>query len=536
VNLSDGSIVEYGYDAEDRRVSKQINGVTKEKYVYDGSDIALVVDATGAIVERYLYGDGTDNVLSVVKAGTTVWSLADRQGSITDLVDEGGNVLNHFVYDSFGNRTASTTADFRFGYTGRELDTETGLYYYRARYYDSGLGRFISEDPIGFSAGDTNLYRYVNNSPTNWTDPTGEIPLVALAWIAGAAVSAGLTAAAFGGVYGFARGAAESIDSDRRNGILSGDSIGSAYINGLIGGVKGAATGFGLGFGVAALGLGAIALGAPSAVVGGIGATLGVVGVGGGVISAAKNFAEGNIATGFVDLGGAIYGGAKLLSAYQTSKLRLYEEPNSPLLNGSGNEGGQIVTNTRSLAPETTPPGWSRGFDGALVASPARMLSPDNSIITSPSRMLPTPAPGTILGNVTVENTRYIQIQGQNRTFLSKDPLVPDLISAMEKRSPGIIKQVEVEIVGTPSKTSSGIETDVDIVTDKIIFQVKTGSAKGLLEQMIATSHHTQGREVVAIVTNKASKIIINNVLKAGFKVVKVANKNPDVEEIINLF
>ena len=173
VNLSDGSIVEYGYDAEDRRVSKKINGVTKEKYVYDGSDIALVVDAGGTIVERYLYGDGTDNVLSVVKTGTTVWSLADRQGSITDLVDATGAVLNHFVYDSFGNRTASTAADFRFGYTGRELDTETGLYYYRARYYDSGLGRFISEDPVGFSAGDTNLYRYVNNSPTNWTDPTG---------------------------------------------------------------------------------------------------------------------------------------------------------------------------------------------------------------------------------------------------------------------------------------------------------------------------------------------------------------------------
>ena len=173
VNLSDGSTVEYGYDAEDRRVSKKLNGVTKEKYVYDGDDIALVVDAGGTIVERYLYGDGVDNVLSRTSAAGVVWSLADRQGSVVDLVDEGGNVLNHFVYDSFGNRTATTAADFRFGYTGRELDAETGLYYYRARYYDPQLGRFISEDPIGFSAGDTNLYRYVNNSPTNWTDPTG---------------------------------------------------------------------------------------------------------------------------------------------------------------------------------------------------------------------------------------------------------------------------------------------------------------------------------------------------------------------------
>ena len=165
--------VEYLYDAEDKRVGQKVNGVVKEKYVYDGADIALVVDAAGTLVERYLYGGGTDNVLSVEKGGAVIWSLADRQGSVVDLVDAGGTVLNHFVYDSFGVRTATTGVDFRFGYTGRELDTETGLYYYRARYYDSGLGRFISEDPIGFSAGDTNLYRYVNNNPTNFTDPTG---------------------------------------------------------------------------------------------------------------------------------------------------------------------------------------------------------------------------------------------------------------------------------------------------------------------------------------------------------------------------
>jgi RHS repeat-associated protein len=65
--------------------------------------------------------------------------------------------------------------DFRFGYTGRELDKETGDYYYRSRYYDSTVGRFISEDRIGFDGGDSNLYRYVFNSPTNYTDPTGEI-------------------------------------------------------------------------------------------------------------------------------------------------------------------------------------------------------------------------------------------------------------------------------------------------------------------------------------------------------------------------
>jgi RHS repeat-associated protein len=129
-----------------------------------------------------------------------VWSLADRQGSVVDLVDVQGNVLNHFVYDSFGNRTATTAADFRFGYTGRELDGESGLYYYRARYYDPSLGRFISEDPIGFSAGDTNLYRYVSNSPTNFTDPTGT---VISGWAEDALYAADAFFAGFGNVVSF---------------------------------------------------------------------------------------------------------------------------------------------------------------------------------------------------------------------------------------------------------------------------------------------------------------------------------------------
>ena len=63
--------------------------------------------------------------------------------------------------------------EFRYGFTGREQDAETGLDYYRARYYDASNGRFISEDPIGFNAGDANLYRYVGNSPTNYNDPSG---------------------------------------------------------------------------------------------------------------------------------------------------------------------------------------------------------------------------------------------------------------------------------------------------------------------------------------------------------------------------
>jgi RHS repeat-associated protein len=107
--------------------------------------------------------------------GDLLWALADYQGSVRDIVDSQGNLLNHIVYDSFGNVRSETNSgiDFRFGYTGRELDAETGLYYYRARYYDAQTGQFIGQDPIGFGGLDSNLYRYVGNSPTSFTDPYG---------------------------------------------------------------------------------------------------------------------------------------------------------------------------------------------------------------------------------------------------------------------------------------------------------------------------------------------------------------------------
>src|SRR5881296_3857882 len=76
-------------------------------------------------------------------------------------------------YEPFGKTTATgATSSSTFQYTGRENDG-TGLYYYRARYYNPTLQRFISEDPIGFGGGSPNLYSYVSNSPTNGSDPSG---------------------------------------------------------------------------------------------------------------------------------------------------------------------------------------------------------------------------------------------------------------------------------------------------------------------------------------------------------------------------
>jgi RHS repeat-associated protein len=134
----------------------------------------LVFDGQGTQKQRYLYGTVVDQVLAEESAVGVRWFLANEQGTIKDVVDNTGTVIDHITYDSFGRIVGQTSAvDLRFAYTGREWDGETGQYYYRARYYDPTVGRFINEDPLGFGAGDTNIYRYVGNSSTNAIDPSG---------------------------------------------------------------------------------------------------------------------------------------------------------------------------------------------------------------------------------------------------------------------------------------------------------------------------------------------------------------------------
>ena len=134
----------------------------------------MVFDGDGELTQRNFHGPLVDQILTIKGAGSQVqWGLGDNLGTIRLVVNSAGVVVNRIVYDSFGEviEESNPGVDFRYGFTGRELDPETGLVYYRARYYDGE--RFISEDPIGFGGGDGNLYRYVGNSPTNFTDPFG---------------------------------------------------------------------------------------------------------------------------------------------------------------------------------------------------------------------------------------------------------------------------------------------------------------------------------------------------------------------------
>ena len=96
---------------------------------------------------------------------------ADGLGSIVKRTDQAGAVVHEYRYDAWGKIEAGAT-EAGYAFTGREWDPETGLYYYRARYYDPKVGRFLSEDPIGFFGG-VNFYAYVDNNPVNLIDPTG---------------------------------------------------------------------------------------------------------------------------------------------------------------------------------------------------------------------------------------------------------------------------------------------------------------------------------------------------------------------------
>jgi len=145
----------YIYDGLRRRIIKNVDGAIK-RYVYDNEDIILELNASGVQQAYYTHGQGIDEPISIEHGGNTYYYIADGLGSIVKLVDASGNVVNEYVYDSFGNMVSKAEiVENPYRYTAREYDVESGLYYYRMRYYDSISGRFLNQDPVGFFQGQT---------------------------------------------------------------------------------------------------------------------------------------------------------------------------------------------------------------------------------------------------------------------------------------------------------------------------------------------------------------------------------------------
>jgi RHS repeat-associated protein len=161
----------YVYDGLGRRIRKTA-GSTATEYVYDRAQVTAEKQA-GAFSATLLTGLNLDEVFVRNGSEGSRSLLPDALGSTVALSDAAGTVPTSYTYEPFGKTTTTGTANSNpYQFTGREADS-TAFYFFRARYYAGGLGRFISEDPLGFGGGDTNLYAYVGNSPLNATDPSG---------------------------------------------------------------------------------------------------------------------------------------------------------------------------------------------------------------------------------------------------------------------------------------------------------------------------------------------------------------------------
>ena len=114
----------------------------------------LEYDGTNTLQTRYTHGPGIDEPIAVTKGGNTFYYHQDGLGTVTELTDSAGATSKAYAYDAYGNILDSLgTLEQPYTYTGREFDSESGLYYYRARYYDAGTGRFLQKDPVGLKAG-----------------------------------------------------------------------------------------------------------------------------------------------------------------------------------------------------------------------------------------------------------------------------------------------------------------------------------------------------------------------------------------------
>jgi RHS repeat-associated protein len=166
----------FTYDALGRRLTKTVNGVTT-KFIYSGNQV--IEEITNGVTKRYLVGLGLDDVWASRQGSVDEFLLKDAlNGSVMAVVDPTTQtVKTGYGYSPFGTTYKSNNnSNNNLLFTGRELDLGGTVYYFRARYYNAGFQRFLSEDPIGFAGGDTNLYSY-GNSPLIGGDPTGLCPI-----------------------------------------------------------------------------------------------------------------------------------------------------------------------------------------------------------------------------------------------------------------------------------------------------------------------------------------------------------------------
>ncbi len=187
---ADWDTITYGYDPGGRRIKKTIGDDYSLKYVYDGGNVIAEYDHDNFLLRKYIYGPGVDEPICMIDAvanDAEYYYHYDGLGSVVALSDSAGDTVQTYEYSVYG-QVAAEDPNFLtnpYLFTGRRFDLETGLYYFRARYYNPHIGRFMQTDPVGYDDG-INWYSYCGNNPLAWMDPSGlmtaqiEIPTICI--------------------------------------------------------------------------------------------------------------------------------------------------------------------------------------------------------------------------------------------------------------------------------------------------------------------------------------------------------------------
>ncbi len=161
--LMGAGAVHYTYNGTGNRV-QMVNGTTTTRYVLDAKgNVLAVADGNNQVTGYFIYGAGL--LEGVTSAGAAYCYHFDANANTIALTDSSENVVDSYAYDPFGSITGqveSVPQPFKFVGRFGVIADPNGFYYMRARYYDPAVGRFVSEDPSGFSGGDVNLDTYVN--------------------------------------------------------------------------------------------------------------------------------------------------------------------------------------------------------------------------------------------------------------------------------------------------------------------------------------------------------------------------------------
>ena len=170
--------ITYKHNANNQRVSKEVNGTVTEKYLWaDLTTLLATYDKDDNLVQRFEYANNRMPAAMTDGNGTKYYLHYDQVGTLRAVSDASHNIVKEITYDTYGNILSDSNEAFTvpFGFAGGLYDRDTKLTRFGYRDYDATTGKWTAKDPIGFSGGDSNLYGYVLGDPVGFFDPDGLI-------------------------------------------------------------------------------------------------------------------------------------------------------------------------------------------------------------------------------------------------------------------------------------------------------------------------------------------------------------------------